>query len=182
MTGQEREPLERRAAEAELRAVDFYGESWQVRAERAEAALVASEEPAEGDGPCLDCGGSNLLGGTYWFADNALWNEIMPNKSGILCAPCFTRRCESQGVGIGWRAGRVGDLEALVAAREDTERPDDLLDRLAKLGHVRVFSNPHDVGKWCVEIRTSSYWGDSSREALENALAGARDTEQEQER
>jgi hypothetical protein len=68
-----------------------------------------------------------------------------------------------------------------VRVREDTERPDDFLDRLAKLGRVRVFSNPHDVGKWCVEIRDRFYWGDSSREVLGKALAGVRDTGQEHE-
>lgn len=74
-------------------------------------------------------------------------------------------------------------LEALGwGAREDTERQDGLLDRLTLLGSVRVYSNPHDVGKWCVEIRNCFYWGDSSREALESALVGVRDTDQGDQR
>lgn len=81
-------------------------------------AATLGAEGERGDGPCADCGGSNLLGGTYWFADNALWNAVVP-EGGVLCAPCFTRRCEAQGVGIGWRAGRVGEIEVLAAPSLD---------------------------------------------------------------
>jgi hypothetical protein len=87
-----------------------------MRGEEMNHEKVTRPHGVDGDGPCMDCGQSNLLGDTYWFADNALWNEVVP-EDGILCAPCFTNRCDAQGVGIGWRAGRVGDLEAL--ARED---------------------------------------------------------------
>jgi hypothetical protein len=80
------------------------------------------------------------------------------------------------------REAKEPSVAASLNREVDTERPDGLLDRLASLGRVTVWSNPHDVGRWCVETNGRSYWGDNSRAVLENALAGAQDTEQEQSR
>lgn len=57
-----------------------------------------------GDGPCVDCGGPNIV----WFTDNVLWNEVCrrnPDQPDvILCIPCFVARAEVGGLRpTGWR-------------------------------------------------------------------------------
>lgn len=57
-------------------------------------------EPWEGDGPCQDCGGKNIV----WFTDNKLFNRVMPNGAGILCVNCFVRRSYAVGINpTGWK-------------------------------------------------------------------------------
>lgn len=65
---------------------------------------------------CRDCGrpAGWSIAGTYWFADNALWNEVNGSPNGFLCPECFTLNAEEHGVPVGWRAGRVGGIEDLV--------------------------------------------------------------------
>lgn len=43
--------------------------------------------------PCQDCGAAH----TVWFADNALWNEVMGGPTGVVCPTCFIRRAEALG-------------------------------------------------------------------------------------
>lgn len=67
---------------------------------------------------CEECGrpAANGLGDLarvpYWFADSPLWNEVMGEERHlILCPACFDARCAVKGIGVGWRAGRVGVIE-----------------------------------------------------------------------
>lgn len=59
-----------------------------------------------GDGPCMDCGGLNLV---VWFTDNVLWNDVVggpgttDDPGGLLCIPCFVRRAERRYAMNGWR-------------------------------------------------------------------------------
>lgn len=53
---------------------------------------------------CFDCGGKvGPHTDSYWLADDALWNEIMGGPSGVVCPPCFTKRCRSAGVHVYWK-------------------------------------------------------------------------------
>lgn len=63
---------------------------------------------------CDSCGRSAswCLAKTYWFADNDLWNEVSGGPNGVMCPPCFTLAAEIKGIAVGWRAGRVGEIEA----------------------------------------------------------------------
>src|ERR1700694_2790905 len=69
----------------------------QQELRRLYALIEAEISPGEqGDGPCARCGGPANFGlgrHTYWFADNALWNEIVPNRVGVLCPRCFVSLC-----------------------------------------------------------------------------------------
>ncbi len=62
-------------------------------------------EQLQGDGPCHDCGGPNIV----WFTDSDLWNLVMggPNATddpgGILCVPCFAVRAGRAGVAMSWK-------------------------------------------------------------------------------
>ena len=55
-----------------------------------------------GDGPCNDCGGSNIV----WFTESVLWNAVVRAHGNecVLCIPCFVARTESVGLlPTGWR-------------------------------------------------------------------------------
>jgi hypothetical protein len=54
---------------------------------------------SEGDGPCQDCGGANIV----WFTDSVFWNEVMGNSGGLLCVACFVKRAEVRFTPTGWR-------------------------------------------------------------------------------
>lgn len=58
----------------------------------------------KGDGPCMDCGGDNIV----WFTDNVIWNHVMEPGSlddpgGLLCVPCFVRRAERVLAPTAWK-------------------------------------------------------------------------------
>jgi hypothetical protein len=67
-----------------------------------------------GEQPCDECGRSASwsIGETYWFAPNELWNEVNGSPNGFMCPGCFTAAAETKGIAIGWRADRVGAIEA----------------------------------------------------------------------
>mgnify|MGYP000588371437 CR=1 FL=1 len=62
---------------------------------------------------CHGCGRpvARPIGGTYWFADNALWNRVEGGEGGLRCPACFTLDARRAGVHVAWRAGRVGEIE-----------------------------------------------------------------------
>lgn len=35
---------------------------------------------------------------TTWYADNELWNKVMPDDGGILCPQCFAKKCDEKGL------------------------------------------------------------------------------------
>lgn len=56
----------------------------------------------QGDGPCADCGGANIV----WFTDDVLWNRVVRDHGDecILCVHCFVKRAEQYFVmKAGWR-------------------------------------------------------------------------------
>jgi len=59
----------------------------------------------DGDGPCMDCGGDNIV----WFAPNVIWNEVvggpgtMDDPGGLLCIPCFVVRANKVLAPSAWR-------------------------------------------------------------------------------
>ena len=54
---------------------------------------------------------------SYWLAADELWNEVEGGPAGIRCIPCFTADCEKKaGIHVAWRAVRVDEMDALVAA------------------------------------------------------------------
>lgn len=52
---------------------------------------------------CQQCGKEN----TTWFADNALWNKVMPDDGGILCPQCFSKKCDEKNVRIIFHASEI---------------------------------------------------------------------------
>lgn len=50
---------------------------------------------------CKDCGQQYEY---VWEADDRLWKHIWGSEGGQLCIPCFTKRCESKGITIEWKA------------------------------------------------------------------------------
>lgn len=99
----------------------------------------------EGTLICDQCGRPDATGlgaGTYWFADNELWNSIFPDRVGVSCPRCFTAACRGAGVVIGWRAGRVGDVDALVAPQqgEPDEGMECALCEIAGFAHSGIES------------------------------------------
>jgi hypothetical protein len=45
---------------------------------------------------CVECGKENIT----WYADNDLWNKVMPDDGGILCPQCFAKKAEVKGLSI----------------------------------------------------------------------------------
>lgn len=43
---------------------------------------------AQTDGPCMDCGYPCEV----WFAPNPVWNQVVPERVGLLCLRCFVKR------------------------------------------------------------------------------------------
>jgi hypothetical protein len=56
-------------------------------------------EPWEGNGPCQDCGGRNVV----WFTDSPIWNQVMGGEEGLLCPTCFIVRAHRAGMAPIWR-------------------------------------------------------------------------------
>ncbi len=83
------------------------------------AEQAPERERADEGERCAVCGRRATwgIGGpdrTYWFAPNELWNEVTGHPPGlILCALHFEQVCHEKGIGIGWRAGRIGEIEEL---------------------------------------------------------------------
>ncbi len=44
--------------------------------------------------------------GSYWLAEDVLWNEVEGNDWEIRCPRCFTADAASAGVHVSWRAVR----------------------------------------------------------------------------
>lgn len=70
------------------------------------ASLAPTHLP--GDGPCHDCGGTNIV----WSTDSTLWNLVIggpaatDDPGGLLCVPCFVGRAEALGLApAGWYLG-----------------------------------------------------------------------------
>jgi len=53
---------------------------------------------------CHECGRPyySSIGDTWWHADDGLWNKITGGPDGLLCPPCFTRKCNELGILIYW--------------------------------------------------------------------------------
>lgn len=59
---------------------------------------------------CQECGlpVSLGIGGTYWSAENDLWNYVMggpdatDDPGGTLCPRCFTTKCNELGIYVYW--------------------------------------------------------------------------------
>lgn len=45
---------------------------------------------------CQTCNKANVS----WYADNDLWNKVMPDDGGILCPQCFSNKAEQKGLNI----------------------------------------------------------------------------------
>lgn len=76
-------------------------------------------EPWEGNGPCQDCGGRNVV----WVAPNHIWNSVMQssvNKAGVgfLCPNCFIVRAFYAGHRVVWSL-HPEDNDAYWHARAD---------------------------------------------------------------
>ena len=54
---------------------------------------------------CFRCGRPYFesLGETYWYADDALWQEVEGGPGGLRCPACFTRDARKQGILVYWR-------------------------------------------------------------------------------
>lgn len=42
--------------------------------------------------------------GSYWLADDALWESINGRSEGVMCPPCFTAAGQQSGLWIAWKA------------------------------------------------------------------------------
>lgn len=89
------------------------------------AVLVgAAERTSELDGheggeTCRDCGRPVVIhSGSFWNADNDLWNEVWGDEGGILCQPCFVTRAKAMGIYVSWKAV-VYHRQALAADRKE---------------------------------------------------------------
>lgn len=89
------------------------------------ALLVgAAERTSELDGheggeTCRDCGRPVVIhSGSFWNADNDLWNEVWGDEGGILCQPCFVTRAKAMGIYVSWKAV-VYHRQALAADRKE---------------------------------------------------------------
>lgn len=52
---------------------------------------------------CMQCGRRVGSTGTWWLADNSLWQEVMGHLGGVLCQRCFTEACDRRGITIYWK-------------------------------------------------------------------------------
>jgi hypothetical protein len=50
-------------------------------------------KPEDGDTVCQSCGAINPC----WFAPNDFWNEVVPERSGVLCPNCFLSKASTNG-------------------------------------------------------------------------------------
>lgn len=54
---------------------------------------------------CDRCGGAvGRCTGSWWGADDVLWEDVNGGFTGVMCPPCFTEACDSRGIWIAWRA------------------------------------------------------------------------------
>jgi hypothetical protein len=56
------------------------------------------KEPLVDARPCMDCGKPNLV----WFAPNNIWNQVFPDRVGLVCPNCFIERAERSGLKHAW--------------------------------------------------------------------------------
>jgi hypothetical protein len=49
---------------------------------------------------CKDCGRRQPL---VWWADDALWLEVMGSIGGVACPECFDRRALRAGISLRWQ-------------------------------------------------------------------------------
>lgn len=52
---------------------------------------------------CDDCHNFN----TVWYADNDLWNKVMPDDGGILCPQCFANRAYKKGLVVNFHCSET---------------------------------------------------------------------------
>ncbi len=52
---------------------------------------------------CQECGKENVS----WYADNDLWNAVMPDDGGILCPQCFEKKAKDKGLDMIFHASRI---------------------------------------------------------------------------
>jgi hypothetical protein len=106
-----------------------------------------SHDEPEGEGEmCAECGrratwGLGAPDRTYWFAPNALWNEVVGDRSVILCSLCFEKACSEKGIGIGWCADRIGEIERQglpPESHDEVERDEELRLDLAELAECAL--------------------------------------------
>lgn len=54
---------------------------------------------------CMDCGRRvGVHTGSWWHADEALWEVIVGDPSAVMCPPCFTLRGDDLGIAVKWVA------------------------------------------------------------------------------
>lgn len=52
---------------------------------------------------CFTCGGKvGRHTDSWWWADDALWLEVVGAPNGIYCPPCFTRAARAKGIHVSW--------------------------------------------------------------------------------
>lgn len=57
--------------------------------------------------PCHDCGQTYYFNiGSYWLADDALWQEVVGDGQFALCPGCFAERATVKSIPMHWRAVR----------------------------------------------------------------------------
>lgn len=54
---------------------------------------------------CQECKGENIS----WYADNELWNSVMPDDGGILCPKCFIEKDDAKGLKVILHCEKVQD-------------------------------------------------------------------------
>ena len=94
-----------------VRRARFHERENYARWQEAQATLdrlgIKEWVPEDGDQCCQNCGRPN----PSWFADNAVWNEVVGDESGVLCPTCFALAAPA---GLVWRlyvdrAGKADD-------------------------------------------------------------------------
>jgi hypothetical protein len=94
--------------------------------------VAAPLEPSTVPQICIDCG--HEFG--VWFAENPVWNEIIPGRVGMLCPCCFIVRAEKHGFKTtGWKMVPMDNPlgEKSVEQLGDTRELKAALQRLAEI-------------------------------------------------
>ena len=94
--------------------------------------MSVTEFDAQGGETCDDCGRAvAYFTRAWWHTDDDLWMEVVrPTESygaagrmvgaGVLCPPCFTRRCDALGIHIFWHARvEYRDGESVIEAQRN---------------------------------------------------------------
>jgi len=83
----------------------------------------------QGDGPCADCGGPNIV----WYCDDMLWNRVVRDHGDecILCVHCFVARAESWYAIHAWHLGIAPKLTEIFDFGAATSLPGEVSTSLA---------------------------------------------------